>query len=591
MEKEKSFSQIISSLLQVVRRFMPEIRKHRPVVLGAFAAMGAGIVMKALGPWPLKFILDYVILAGPAGETSNNSFIETLNPETLLILAVVAFIVFSGLAAWAAYKSAVGFSFVGNRVMTKARNDLFAHIQSLPMSFHAKSQKGDLLMRAIGDVRLLREALVTAAMSLLASILILLLMLAIMLWLNWKLALVALAIAPVFLFALVRISKKIHAMAFQQRQTQSVLASTLAQSVEAIKTVQAFSLEDDFFKTFSQDSHKNAVQNVETMRLTAGLLLSTNMLIALATATVLGYGTLLVLSNEMSPGDLIVFLSYLKNSFKPLRKITRITGRLAKAAVAGERVMELLNLTPEVRDLPDAVSAPPFKGAVRFEDMDFSYEPGFPTLKEINFEIPAGRQVALVAPSGAGKSTLVNLILRFYDPTSGRILIDGQDIRSYTLNSLRSQISIVLQDALLFSASVRVNIAHGKPSATLEEIEAAARAANAHEFIMALPQGYETLIGNGGVLLSNGQRQRISIARTVIRNTPILILDEPTTGLDKKNAREIMDILTRISKGRTTLLITHDLDYLAKSEMILYIEDGRISESEPRESLTPSEGL
>ncbi|MFQ5717728.1 MAG: ABC transporter ATP-binding protein, partial [Nitrospinales bacterium] len=547
MGKQKSFSQILSTLWQVVHRFMPEIRKHRAMVLGAFVAMGTSIVMKALEPWPLKFILDYIILAGSAGKTLNNPFIETFSPETLLILAAVAFIAFSGLAAWSDYKSTVGFASVGNHVMTKARNDLFVHIQSLPISFHAKSQKGDLLMRAIGDVRLLREALVTAAMPLLASISILLVMLAVMLWLNWKLALVALAIAPVFLFALVKISKKIHAMAFQQRQTQSVLASTLAQSVEAIKTVQAFSLENGFFKNFFHDSHKNSAQNVKTMRLTAGLLLSTNMLIALATAMVLGYGTLLVLRNEMSPGDLIVFLSYLKSAFKPLRSSTKASGRLTKAVVAGERVMELLDLKPEVRDLPNAVTAPPFKGAIRFEGVDFAYQNAPLTLKEVNFDVRPGRQIALVAPSGSGKSTLVNLILRFYDPSNGRVLIDGQDIRSYTLNSLRSQISVVLQDALLFSSSVRENIAYGKPNATLEEIEAAARAANAHEFIMALPQGYETAIGEGGWALSSGQRQRISIARTIIRNSPILILDEPTTGLDKKNAREIMALLAKVS--------------------------------------------
>jgi ATP-binding cassette subfamily B protein len=266
------------------------------------------------------------------------------------------------------------------------------------------------------------------------------------------------------------------------------------------------------------------------------------------------------------------------------------TGRLAKASAAGERVIQLLEQIPDVSDLPGAVSAPAFQGAVRFEDVTFAYEPEQSVLKKINFEVKAGKQVALIGPSGIGKSTLVNLLLRFYDPVAGRVLIDGTDIRAYTLSSVRSQISVVLQDSFLFAASVRDNIAYGAPAASPEAIEAAARLANAHDFILGLPHGYDTVLGERGLTLSGGQRQRIAIARAAVRQAPILILDEPVTGLDEESERAILEALDRVAQNRTTFFITHDLKLAAQADRIFYLEQGEVLEQGSHAELIQASG-
>ncbi len=286
----------------------------------------------------------------------------------------------------------------------------------------------------------------------------------------------------------------------------------------------------------------------------------------------------------------MVFLTYLKNAFRPVRDFVKYTGRLAKASAAGERVLDLLDRTPDVRDLPGAVPAPALRGAVQFDGVSFSYEPGRPALEQIDCVVQPGQHVALVGPSGSGKSTFVSLILRLYDPTAGRVLIDGRDIREYTLASLRAQLSVVLQDSLLFAATVRDNIGYGAPGAPPEAIEAAARLANAHAFVEALPQGYDTIVGERGVTLSTGQRQRIAIARAAVRRAPVLILDEPTTGLDGENERAVIEALERLAEGRTAFLITHDLRLAARADLVLYLEAGRVRECGTHAELLRSDG-
>jgi ATP-binding cassette subfamily B protein len=290
---------------------------------------------------------------------------------------------------------------------------------------------------------------------------------------------------------------------------------------------------------------------------------------------------------------LVVFLAYLKMAYRPIQEFAKYTARLAKASAAGERVLDLLDRTPEVRDLPGAVAAPPLTGAVCFDGVSFAYETGRPVLDGIDFAVNPGEHVALVGPSGIGKSTIVSLMLRLYDPMHGRVLIDGRDLREYTLASLRSQISVVLQDTLLFAASVRDNIAYGAQlggNATNEEIEAAARLANAHDFIQALPAGYQTILGERGVTLSAGQRQRIAIARAAVRRSPILILDEPATGLDEENQRAVLEALERLAEGRTTFSVTHDLQHAARADLILYLEHGRVFERGTQHELLQTNG-
>ncbi|HYO48274.1 MAG TPA: ATP-binding cassette domain-containing protein, partial [Chloroflexia bacterium] len=438
-----------------------------------------------------------------------------------------------------------------------------------------------LVVRVISDVSQLKDVAITALLPLFAHGLILLGMVGLMLWLNWQLTLLALVTVPFFWLSTLRLSKRIQDAARKQRKREGAMAATASESLGAIKIVQALSLENILSASFFSQNKESLKQDAKASKLSASLERTVDVLIAISTGLVLWYGATLVMNKSLTPGDLLVFLTYLKNAFKPVRDFAKYTGRLAKATAAGERVLDLLDREPDVRDLPYAIPAPALRGAIAFENVSFEYEPGRPVLRDINLNIEPGRCVALVGPSGNGKSTLVGMILRLYDPCMGAVKIDGRDIREYTLDSLRSQVGVVMQDTVLFAASARDNIAYGAPDATDEEIIAAARLANAHDFIEALPEGYDTVLGERGSTLSNGQRQRISIARAAIRRAPILILDEPTTGLDEENERAVMEALQRLMVGRTTFLITHKLAHAQLADTVMVLENGRIVEQGP----------
>ena len=313
-------------------------------------------------------------------------------------------------------------------------------------------------------------------------------------------------------------------------------------------------------------------------------------MVAVATASVLWYGARLVLAEQLTPGDLVVFLTYLKRGFRPLQDFAKYAGRLAKATAAGERIVELLEETPEVKDALDAIPAPPLRGQVDFVGVRFAYESGADVYQELDLSIAAHQYAALVGPSGVGKSTLLHLILRLYDPQQGAVMIDGHDLRQWTLSSLRSQISIVLQDTVLFATNVYENIAFGAPEADPARIEAAARLANAHSFIARLPKGYDTQLGERGVNLSHGQRQRIAIARAAVRDSPILLLDEPTVGLDEKNEQEVREALRRLADGRTTILVTHVLRHAADADILFYLDANGVQESGTHQELLAKNG-
>ncbi|GMT41708.1 MAG: hypothetical protein IEMM0002_0119 [bacterium] len=575
----------------MIRRFWPEIRSYRLLILGAFTALLAETLLRILEPWPLKFVFDSLMTESSAGVDLGFIQLGTIDPTKLILFAAIAVVCFAGFRAVAAYANTVGFALAGNRIMTKIRNDLYNHVQCLPLTFHNKSRGGDLIIRVISDVALLQEIMVTAALPLIGNLLVLAGMLAVMLWFNWQLAMIAVTIVPLFWLFTVRFGRRISDVSRKQRKRESAMAATVAESLGSIKTVQALSLENAFSKTFTSASSKSLKEGVQAKRLAAALERSVDMLIAAATALVLWYGANLVMKKALTPGDLIVFLAYLKNAFKPMRNFAKYSGRLAKASAAGERVMELIELSPDVKDAPDAVAAEPFRGSIRFENVTFGYEPEKLVLDKLDFEVQPGESIAIVGQSGAGKSTLVSLILRLYDPGSGRILVDGSDIRGYTLESLRSQINIVLQDSLLFAASVRDNIAYGNPAASVDEIKSAAILANAHGFISAFPDGYDTVIGERGVTLSNGQRQRLAIARAAIRKCPILILDEPTTGLDAETESEVVKALDNVSKGKTTFIISHTLSMASRADRILCLANGRIIESGTHTELMNAGGL
>jgi ATP-binding cassette subfamily B protein len=344
------------------------------------------------------------------------------------------------------------------------------------------------------------------------------------------------------------------------------------------------SLEESFAGDFVAKNAESQRVELKTARLSAKLGRTVDILTALSTAFVLWYGARLVIGDKLSPGDLIVFLTYLKRSFKPAKDFAKYTARLARAAASGERVIELLEERPDVADRPDSIVADGLTGRVRFENVSFEYEPGKPVLSNVDFDVKPGTFVAVTGHSGVGKSTLASLLLRLYETTEGRVVLDGIDVRDYTLASLRSQISVVLQDAIVFATTVTENIACGVPDASAERVEAAARLANAHEFITELPDGYDTVVGERGATLSRGQRQRIAVARAAMRKTPILILDEPTTGLDMKSGQSVMEALRNLASGRTTFLITHDLRTASSADVVIHLgEDTQLEHGSPNE--------
>jgi ATP-binding cassette subfamily B protein len=554
-------------------------------MIGSLVALFASVALKLLEPWPLKWVFDYVLRTKNLKAGRLDSFFASLDTTTVLIIAVGSLVVVTVLRALAEYLSAVGFALVGNRALSSLRDVLYRHLQRLSLAFHAKARGGDLTVRVVGDVNMLKDVAATAVLPLVANVLILIGMSGLMLWLEWRLALLAILMLPLYWISTAQITRRIRDASRQQRAREGEMASAAAESLAAVKDMQALSLENVFAEQFSSRNNQCQKQSVRTARLSAGLERRVDVLGAVATALVLYFGVQMVLGGSLSPGDLLVFLSYLKRSFNPLQDFAKYTGRLAKASAAGERVLDVLSRTPEVRDLPDAIPSPALRGDVRFEDVSFAYDNGRAILTGVDFSIPAGSHVALVGPSGIGKSTLLHLLMRLYDPVGGRVLIDETDIRSWTLASLRSQMSVVLQDGLLFGATVHHNIACGLPGAPREEVEKAARLANAHDFISHMPEGYDSILGERGVTLSHGQRQRIAIARAAIRKSPILILDEPTTGLDEENERAVVSALRRLAEGRTTFLVTHDLSLAAKSDLILYLDHGRIVEQGTHEEL------
>lgn len=590
MAQTQSIQQSLPGLWRILRYFWPHVRQHRWLIAGSLLALFGEVALRLLEPWPLKFVFDQVIGTGPKRGPAFFSRFRSVDPMVLLGAAAVAVIVITGLRAAASYWQTIGFVQIGNRALTKVRNQLYRHVQYLSLSFHTRAKTGDLVVRMMNDVGMLQDVAVTAFFPLLAKILIVSGMVALMFWMQWKLALIAVGVFPAFWLRSVSVGRRIREVAKKQRQREGAMAATFTESISAIKTVQALSLEDTFARAFSSESERSLKQDVKGKRLSAGLERSLDVIIALATAGALWYGSLLVLRKTLTPGQLLVFLAYLKSAYRPVQDFAKYTGRLAKASAAGERVIDLLERVPDVRDLAGAVRAPALAGRVHFEKVSFAYDRGQAILETIELAISPGQQVALVGPSGGGKSTLVSLVLRLYDPVSGRVLIDGRDIREFTLESLRMQISVVLQDNVLFAASVSENIACGSPGATADQVRAAARLASAHEFINALPQGYDTVLGERGAMLSHGQRQRIAIARAAIRNAPILILDEPTTSLDQENESAVLEALQRLAKGRTTFLITHNLHQCVEANPILFLEHGRIVERGSHEELLRAEG-
>lgn len=582
--KQKTTEGIISGALKILGKLSPYLHQHRLPITLSFLALLFESGLQLLEPWPLKYVFDHILI--PAHNNSPGVAAAFGIPTMVLLGILTAGIVaIAGLSSMASYLSTYGISLVVVQILSEVRGKLFSHLQRLSLSFHQQFKSGDLITRVTTDMDKMRNVAISTALPLVTNLLYLLGMSVVMFWLNWELALLAMTIFPLFIILNAHLLVRIRGFSSQHRQSEGVLASTTGETMGAIKVIQALSLHDRQQNIFVEQNKKSLEEVIQSLRLSAALQRTVKVLMAVIIAVVLWRGSQVVQHQELTPGQLLVFITYLKNAFQPIRKLSNQVRQITKAVASGERVIELLEYEPNVRDLPDSKKAHPFFGAVRFENVSFGYDPDRTLLQNINFAVQPGQTLALVGPSGNGKSTLLSLILRLYDPQEGQILIDGQDIREYKLDSLRQQVSIVLQESVLFAASIRENIACGKIGASAHEVETAARLANAHEFIMKLPQGYDTVLGERGATLSGGQRQRIAIARAAIRKAPIVILDEPTTGLDSASESSVNSALKQITQDQTTFIISHNLRVTQDADLILYVESGTVREQGTHEQL------
>ena len=579
MARPRSVRQTLPRLWRVLRQLWPWIRAERPLIGASLTALFCGVALRLAEPWPLKFVLDRILPVQGARGLPTLPVVDSMSPLAMLTLAAVAVVAVTGFRALFDYHQRLGFARIGNRVLQQLRTHLYLHLQGLSLSFHTRARSGDLLVRVTRDVSMLRDVTSTAVLPLLASILVLIGMLLVVALLQWRLALLAAVTVPLFVFFTSRIGRGIHQAARKQREREGAMAATAAESIAGIREVQALSLGNEFAEDFASRNLKSQKDDLKTARLSASLTRTVDVLGAISTALVLWAGALLVLRGRMTAGDLVVFLAYLKRAYKPAKDFAKHTARLAKATAAGERVLAVLEQRPEVADRPDAEPAPSFVGGIEFRNVSFHYDAGTKVLDGVGFRVAPGRTVAITGPSGGGKSTLVSLLLRLYDPSAGTVRIDERDIRDYTVASLRSQISVVLQNTLLFTGTIGENIALGTREATREQIEDAARVANAHDFIEDLPGGYDTVVGERGATLSLGQRQRIAIARAVLRKAPILVLDEPTTGLDRWSEQQVSRALSRLPGGMTTIIVTHDLRIAGVADSVVYLDGGGVVEA------------
>ncbi len=576
--KAKTPTAQITAALPGLRRTLhhvrPHVRPHRRLVIIGMIALFAEVAFRLAEPWPLKFVLDAIIasaspdlVADAAGED---------NVMLLVVVAALAVVAVAALRAGSAYLRTVCFALAGTRAMTGVRAQLYEHLQRLSLRYHRSARSGDLLNRLIGDVGRVQEVAVTAALPLLGNIVTLVAMLGVMLWMDWHLALVSVGALLVFSLGSSRQGPRITGAARKQRRREGDLAGAANETLGAMQVVQAYGLEDVLSDRFAASNSKALKDGVKASRMSAALERGTDVLVGLASGVVLLLGARQVLAGTLTPGELTVFISYLKASFKPMRDLAKYTGRIAKAAASGERISDLLDADPDIVDSSWARPVQRLHGYVAFEGVSTSYGDGRLALRDVDLTVQAGQRIGLLGPSGGGKSTLASLLPRLQDPVSGQIRLDGHDMRDLTLASVRANIAMVLQDSVLFATTVAENIGYGRPGASPEEIVAAARAAGAHEFISAMPQGYHTVLGERGSTLSGGQRQRIAIARAMLRDAAIVVLDEPTTGLDPRTSAEVRQALRDLSAGRTTFIITHDVRDVADCDLVLWITEGRI---------------
>ncbi len=480
---------------------------------------------------------------------------------------------------------------VGQWVMHDLRRVLYGHIQRLSLAYHDHKRTGDLISRVTSDIDAVQSLISNVMLGMLVNVLTLVGMVLVMFYLNWEFTLIALLVVPGLFLVVYRYTHRIKQASRAMRLKEGEVVNVLEEVLSSIRVVKAFAREDYEQRRFERESRASVETALQARNVKAKLPPLVEIIVACGTCLVLWYGARLVLTGTLTSGEMLVFLLYLGKMYQPIRALSKMTDTISRASVGWERVREVLENELQTRNLPGAKRAPRFKGKIEFDRVNFSYDRGETVLRNLSLKIEPGQLAALVGPTGAGKTTIVSLLPRFYDLSSGEIRIDGTDIRRFKIKSLREQISFVLQETLLFRAPVWQNIAYGKPEASRAEIIRAAKLANADEFIERMPDGYDTMIGERGMTLSGGQRQRITIARAIIRNSPILILDEPSAGLDAESEKLVFDAIENLMEGKTSIVIAHRLATVIRADAIFVIDDGKVIDQGTHKELLARDGL
>lgn len=547
-----------------------------------FRAMCAGLctIIAAGGtaylPWVIKDMVDQVL---------RDKNTEMLN---YIALSIVVIFVIRGIAF---YGQSYLMSYVGQKVIIDIRRAVFTKLQRLSMSFYDKNKTGTIMSYVTNDVSALQGALVDNVVEMITESVILIASIVMMIYLDWKLFLVTFGTFPFVLGFIDIFGKRIRKSGSRIQEAAADITSVLQETVSSARVIKSFVRENYEVARFDKENMNNFRANMKNAQLMATLTPTIEFVAAIGVTIILWYGGNSVINGEITAGSLVAFLTYAVNISNPIKRLSRVIGNIQKALAAAQRVFDVLDLPETIKDAENAKLLPPAKGQVSFKNVSFSYNPGEQVISNISFDVKPGQMIAFVGPSGAGKSTVASLLPRFYDVDKGSITIDGEDLRGVTLDSLREQVGIVPQETVLFNGTVYDNILYGRLDATKEEVEAAAKAANAHNFIMELPQGYETRLGDRGMNISGGQRQRISIARAILKNPQILILDEATSALDTESERVVQEALDRLMVGRTSFVIAHRLSTIKNADRIMVLEKGQLVEQGTHDELMEMNGL
>ena len=545
---------------------------------GACAAICTAIAAggTAYLPWIIKDMVDQVL---------KEKDVAMLN---YIVISIIVVFVIRGIAY---YGQSYLMNYVGQRVIIDIRKAVFEKLQRLSLSFYDKNKTGTIMSYVTNDVNALQSAMVENVVEMVTESVILIASIVMMIYLDWKLFLVTFSTFPIVLLFIDQFGKRIRKSGSRIQEVTADITSVLQETVSSARVIKSFVREDYEINRFDKENLNNFRANMKYAQLSATLTPTIEFVAAVGVTIILWYGGNSVINGSITAGSLVAFLTYAVNISNPIKRLSRVIGNIQKALAAAQRVFDVLDLPETIKNTPDAKVLPPVKGKVRFDHVSFSYDPGEEVLSDVSFDVKPGEMVAFVGPSGAGKSTVASLLPRFYDVNDGSISIDGTDIRGVTLNSLREQVGIVPQETILFNGSVYDNILYGRLDATKEEVEAAAKAANAHNFIMELPDGYNTMLGDRGVNISGGQRQRISIARAILKNPQILILDEATSALDTESERVVQEALDRLMVGRTSFVIAHRLSTIKNADKIMVLEKGRLVEQGTHDELMQLDGL